>query len=69
MVRRTVPQKTLAERLLDAEVRASQWLADGNEARDTGLDQRADECYKKAQFWLDRLNLLSGRSDRAAPKE
>lgn len=30
---------------------------------------KADECYAKAQYWLDRANLLSGRSDRPAPKQ
>jgi uncharacterized protein HemY len=63
------PAKTVADRALDAEVRASQWLADGNAAREAGQEQKAEQCYEKAQFWLDRANLLSGRGDRPAPKQ
>lgn len=31
-----MPKRNLHERKLDAEVRSSQWLADGNEARERG---------------------------------
>lgn len=61
-------KRSLEDRALDAEVRASQWLADGNAASEAGNQQKADECFAKAQFWLDRANLLSGRGDRPAPK-
>lgn len=63
-----IPQKSVEERALDAEVRASQWLADGNEAREAGDVERAARCDAKSQFWLDRYNLLSGRGDKPAPK-
>lgn len=61
------PTKSLDERALDAETRASQWLADGNQAREAGRTVKAERCFQKAQFWLDRANLLSGRADRPAP--
>lgn len=48
----------LKERLIDAEVRCSQWLADGNAAHESGKMKRAESCYAKSQFWLDRYNDL-----------
>ncbi len=51
-----------------ADVRPAE-AADGNPAREAGDTAKADECYAKAQYWLDRANLLSGRSDRPAPKQ
>ena len=63
------PVKPLEERILDAEMRGSQWLADGNAAQEAGDHTKAEECYRKSQYWLDRYNLLTGRSDRQPPKE
>ncbi|WP_432263004.1 hypothetical protein [Cupriavidus sp. TMH.W2] len=63
------PKKSLHERKLDAETRASRWLADGNEARERGDLARADEYYAKSQYWRDRAILLAGEGDRPAPKE
>lgn len=63
-----MPTKPLGERILDAEVRASKWLADANEARESGNEKRAAACDAKSQYWLDRFNVLSGRGDRPAPK-
>ena len=62
------PKKPLAERMTDAEVLGSRWLADGNEAAERGDKAKADLCYEKAQFWLDRFNLLSGHGEKAPPK-
>ncbi len=62
------PKRSLEERALDAEVRASQWRADGNAASEAGQQKKAEECFAKAQYWLDRANLLSGRGERPAPK-
>ena len=45
---------------IQAEQRASKWLADGNEAAERGNDAKAERCYEKAQYWLDRFNKLSG---------
>ncbi len=61
------PKAPLADRVLDAETRASQWLADGNQAAEAGRVTKAERCFQKAQFWLDRANHLSGRGDRPAP--
>ena len=69
MATKRSPKKTLQERKVDADVRASSWLADGNEAAERGDMARAEECWAKSQFWLDRYNLLAGASDRPAPKE
>lgn len=62
-----MPKKTLKERMIDAEVRGSKWLADGNEAAERGEKTKAEECYEKSQFWLDRYNLLAGKTDRRPP--
>jgi len=62
-----MPKRNLHERILDADVRSSQWLADGNEAREKGNMKKAEECYRKSQYWRDRYNLLTGASDRPAP--
>ena len=55
-------QSKINEMALDAEVRASQWLADGNAARERGNMVKAEKCYAKSQFWLDRFNKLTGRA-------
>lgn len=51
-----------AAKALDAEVRCSRWLADGNAAKEAGNMARAERCYQKSQFWLDRYNKLTGKS-------
>ncbi len=63
-----MPKQALPDRILDAETRSSQWLADANEARESGNVKRAEECDRKSQFWLDRYNLLTGKGERPAPK-
>lgn len=60
---------SLQDRILEAEVRASKWLADANQARERGDDKRAAECDTKSQYWLDRFNHLSGRGERCAPRQ
>lgn len=47
---------------LDAEERANKWLADGNEAAERGNHAKAERCYEKSQYWLDRYNRLSGNA-------
>lgn len=54
--------KTLTEKILEAETRGSRWLADGNAANEQGNHAKAERCYNKAQYWLDRYNRLTGRS-------
>lgn len=55
-------ERILRDRIIDAEVRGSRWLADGNEAAEKGNATKAEKCYAKAQFWLDRYNKLAGNS-------
>lgn len=50
--------KPLCDRWIDAESRSGQWLADGNAAKERGDLRKAEKCYDKAQFWLDRANIL-----------
>jgi hypothetical protein len=51
-----------APNVLKAEHLASKWLGDANEADERGDRKRAERCYAKAQFWLDRLNKLLGNA-------
>ena len=53
---------TTNPKIIEAEQRASKWLADGNEAEERGNAVKAEKCFAKAQFWLDRLNLLQGNN-------
>lgn len=48
------------EKALDAETRGNRWLADGNAAAEAGNKEKAEKCYEKGQFWLDRYNRLMG---------
>lgn len=61
-------KKPVAERIIDAETRASQYLANGNEAQEHGNRAKAEQFWAKGQYWLDRANLLLGYTDRPAPK-
>jgi hypothetical protein len=45
---------------LTAEERAGRWRADGNEASERGDKVKAEKCYAKAQYWLDRANKARG---------
>lgn len=63
-----MPTRPLADRILDAEVKASRWLADAYRARESGNSERAAQCDAKSQYWLDRYNLLAGSAERPAPK-
>lgn len=62
-------RKPLPERILEAELRGSQSLADGNEARECGDKSKAEECYQRSQYWLDRYNHSTERGDKQPPKE
>lgn len=61
-------RKSLAERRIDAETRCGRYLADANEAEERGQFEKAAKLRLKQQYWLDRMNLLSGDGDRPAPK-
>lgn len=52
----------LEKKIIDAESRGNHWLAEGNAAREAGRYEKAEKCYAKGQFWLDRYNKLTGRS-------
>lgn len=41
---------------LDAEELSSKWLADGNAAAEKGNHIKAEKCYAKSQYWLDKAN-------------
>ena len=60
------PTAPLAERALEAQTRAGKWLADGNAAAEAGRMVKAERCYQKAQFWLDRANVLTDRDEPPA---
>lgn len=44
----------------DYEERASAWLADGNKAQESGNKIKAEKCYLKAQYWLNKANKARG---------
>jgi hypothetical protein len=56
------PKKTLAERIAEADMRGSHWLAEANEAAERGDREQAEVLYTKSQFWLDRSNKLRGET-------
>lgn len=62
-------KKPLNERRWDAEARASAYLADANEAAESGNSVKEEKLRAKGQFWLDRANLLSNQGERPAPKQ
>jgi hypothetical protein len=62
------PKRPLSQRILEAEDKAAMYLGNYNEAAESGQHEKAAKLYDKAQFWLDRFNLLSRQGDRPAPK-
>lgn len=54
--------ETKKEAMIKAETLGSKWLADGNEAEERGNRIKAEKCFAKAQYWLDRYNRLAGNS-------
>jgi hypothetical protein len=42
------------------EHQASMWLSKANEADEAGKSEKAEKCYGKAQYWLDRANKARG---------
>ena len=55
-------RKSLQERIVEADARGNYWLAEGNAAAERGNQKRADACYAKGQYWLDRYNRLKGNA-------
>ncbi len=56
------PKKSLKDRVIEAEERGSRYLADANEAIESGKRLKAERLYDKGQYWLDRYNKLAGNS-------
>jgi len=52
--------KSHREKMIEAEQRGSHWLAEGNEAEERGDKAKAERCFEKSQYWLDRYNKLAG---------
>lgn len=44
----------------EADARGGAWLAKANELAEAGKHERAQLCYDKCQYWLDRSNRLRG---------
>jgi hypothetical protein len=56
------PKKPLKDRILDADIRCGQYLADANEAEEQGDKAKAEKLFAKSGFWRDRYNKLAGNS-------
>lgn len=54
--------KTTAEKIIDADEHGGRWLAKANDLADRGETEKAERCYEKAQYWLDRSNKLLGNA-------
>jgi len=52
--------KTLSEKIAEADERGSNWLSKANEAAERGNHEMAEKLYAKGQYWLDRSNKLRG---------
>lgn len=50
----------IREKIADADLRGNQWLAKARAAEERGDNRRAEECYRKGNYWLDRSNKLRG---------
>lgn len=51
---------TLTSKILEANERCSRYMADANEALESGNKEKADKLFEKSQFWRDRYNKLVG---------
>lgn len=54
--------RPLKDRIIEAEVKCSQALADANVAREDGNTMKADRLYARSQRWLDKFNRLTERT-------
>lgn len=54
------PTISFTEKLIEAERLTNKWLADGNQAEECGNLVKAEKCFSKSQYWLDRYNKLAG---------
>lgn len=53
---------TQQEKINEADARGNRYLADANEAAERGNHAKAEKLYAKGQYWLDRLNKLTGNA-------
>lgn len=56
------PQKTVAEKIADADQRGGDLLAKAKEAAERGQHDKAERLYERGQYWLDRANKLLGNA-------
>lgn len=49
-------------KVADYDMRGSIWLARGNEYAERGMKAKAEQCYEKGQYWLDRSNAARGNN-------
>jgi hypothetical protein len=65
MARSTETHKLDADPVLEADLRAQKYLGDFNALVESGYPEsgpKAEALYRKAQFWLDRLNKRLGNA-------
>lgn len=55
-------KRSLKDRLIEADVKGNRYLADANEAFESGKFKKADRLYESGQRWLDRYNELAGNN-------
>ena len=55
-------KRTTEEKMIEADVRGSHYLAEANEAAERGDKAKAEKLYEKGQHWLDRYNQLAGNA-------
>ncbi len=51
---------TRQQKAYEYESRSSHWLAEGNFYQERGNKAKAEKCYAKSQYWLDRANIARG---------
>jgi len=52
--------KTKFEVNWDYEERANYWRAEGEAADEKGNQAKAERCFAKCQYWLDKANKVRG---------
>ena len=57
---RTMLPQDVRDKIADADQRGNEWLAKARAAEERGNQKRAEECYRKGNYWLDRSNKLRG---------
>ena len=56
-------KRSIQERIIEADERGSRYLADANEAAESGKTAKAERLYEKGQYWLDLSNKLRGNGE------